>query len=227
MPDALEILFEDEDLIAVNKPSGLLTEGGRGETDLEQAVSQYAGKGARACHRLDRLTSGVVLLRVSGRWRSELAEIFEGRRIRKEYWALAAGVWDRRIHRIETRIDRAENGAWANVESGGKVAVTTVQALGQSSEPCVAWLRLLLKTGRTHQARLHCKWAGCPIVGDAAYGGPNLGEGLFGLHARALRLPHPASGRDVEIVASPPSNWSEWLARLGDGRELEDRHRIL
>lgn len=210
----LDVLFEDGDLLAVNKPSGLLTEGGADrEDDLEQAAARHVGKPVCCCHRLDRLTSGVVLLRKNGRCKAELAALFEKRQVRKSYWALVEGVWSPRIRRIETQIAPLGSGQWANVASGGKPAVSTFRILAHSAEHDLTWLNVLLKTGRTHQARLHCLKGGCPIIGDPVYGSKQPAT-YFGLHARELRFRHPVTGENLTLVAPPPAGWTETLQLL-------------
>ena len=210
----LEILYEDDDLLATNKPRGVLVEGGgEREVDLEVLVGERVGRRVWCCHRLDRLTSGVVLLRKTARFRTELAALFENRQIRKEYWALVEGLWDKRLQKVETRIAPVGGGLWVNVEQRGKPAVSTVQVLGQSEVTCRSWLRLLLKTGRTHQARLHCLRGGCPVVGDPLYGSSSP-CGFFGLHARQLSFRHPGSGQPLELVAPVSADWERELEGL-------------
>ena len=216
-PPAIEILFEDADLLAVNKPSGLLTEGGDArEPDLEQWASAACGRVVRCCHRLDRLTSGVVLLRKNASHNAALATIFANHRARKTYWAIVEGRWDARIQTIETRIAPDGPGRFANVDAGGRTATTTVRVLGRGELDgrAVSWLGLLLKTGRTHQARLHCLHGGCAIVGDPLYGDGRPAP-LFGLHARELRVRHPGSGASLNLVATPPASWVAVGAGLG------------
>lgn len=215
------ILHEDDDLLALNKPSGLLTEGGDGrEDDLEQIASRLCGKDVRCCHRLDRLTSGVVLLRKTARHNAELAALIEQHHVRKLYWALVEGVWPAGLHRIETLIAPVGNGIWANVAADGKPAISTFRVLASDSAQNLSWLSVLLKTGRTHQARLHCAHAGCPIIGDPVYG--KGGAELFGLHARELRFRHPSDGRDLKIIAEPPAAWAPVLSRLQSDNTRDD-----
>lgn len=209
-----EILFEDAHLIALNKPSGVLTEGGGDrEEDLEQIAASMTGRRTLCCHRLDRLTSGVVLLRKTGKYKAELAQAFEKRKTRKSYWAIVDGVWDSRIQKIESEIAPVGRGVWKNVTSGGKSAVSTFRVLGSNSATQQSWLGVLLKTGRTHQARLHCLKAGYPIVGDPIYGSKENSL-FFGLHAREFCIRNPDSGEDLKITASPPTPWSEVLRLL-------------
>jgi RluA family pseudouridine synthase len=206
-----DILFEDEHLIALNKPSGLLTEGGGDrETDLEQVASQLAGKPVFCCHRLDRLTSGVVLLRKTNRYNAELAALFEQRQVRKLYWAVVEGAWPAGLHKVETQIGPIGPGVWANVPTGGKAAVSTFRVLGTSTDKKLTWLSVLLKTGRTHQIRLHCQQAGCPVLGDPVYGSSQPAD-IFGLHARELKLQHPALRQELTLIAPAPNNWPGWI----------------
>ncbi|MFI5356304.1 MAG: RluA family pseudouridine synthase [Opitutales bacterium] len=212
MSPAPEVLFADAHLLVLNKPSGMLTEGGGDrETDLEQVATQLTGKPAFACHRLDRLTSGAVLLRRGGKYKAELAALFEQRQMRKLYWAIVEGAWPAGRAKIETQVAPADAGVWANVTAGGQLAVSTFQVLGHSPSEDRTWLAVLLKTGRTHQARLHCQHAGCPIIGDPVYGSGRPAE-LFGLHARELRFRHPATGAEVKVAAASPAAWADALA---------------
>jgi len=214
MRPSADVIYEDEHLLVLNKPSGLLTEGGGDrEDDLEQVATRHIGKPAFCCHRLDRLTSGVVLLRKNGRYKAELAALFEKRQIRKLYWALVEGEWPTQLRRIETQVGPVGSGVWAHVESGGKPAISTFQILGKSKELNLSWLNVLLKTGRTHQARIHCLKGGCPIIGDPVYGSKKPAD-LFGLHARELRFRHPVTNEDLELIAPPSHSWDDTLASL-------------
>lgn len=214
MSTSADVIYEDEHLLVLNKPSGVLTEGGGShEDDLEQIATRYVGKPVWCCHRLDRLTSGVVLHRKNARYKAELAALFEKRQIRKSYWALVDGNWSSQLRRIETQVAPLGNGTWANVESGGKPAISTFQILGKSPDRKYTWLNVLLKTGRTHQARLHCRQGGCPIIGDPIYGTKKTAN-LFGLHARELRFRHPATSEELKLTATPPASWDDTLAKF-------------
>ncbi len=206
-----EILLDESGFVVVNKPSGVLSEGGGDrEADLEQMVSEIVGRQVWCCHRLDRLTSGIVVMRKGKRFLKELVQQFESRSIRKEYWLLVSGVWDKRIQKVDSLIAPVGKGVHANVEVGGKPATSTFQLLGVNETAGVSWLRGLLKTGRTHQLRLHALKSGCPVLGDPVYG-EGRSDGLFGLHARSLRMKHPATGEDLAFEASPPSSWEACL----------------
>ncbi|MBK1878205.1 RluA family pseudouridine synthase [Pelagicoccus mobilis] len=208
------ILYDAPGFVVVNKPSGMLSEGGgEREVDLEQRVSELVGRKVWCCHRLDRLTSGVLVLRKGKRFLKELSAQFESRGVRKEYWLLVDGVWDKRIQRVESQIDRVGPGRFANVDEGGKRAVSTFQLLASSSDLGVSLVRGLLKTGRTHQLRLHAQLCGCPVYGDPLYGECREGA-VFGLHARSLRMSHPETGEAMEFLAEPPGVWASMRREL-------------
>jgi len=213
-----EILFEDEDLLAVLKPKDWLTESGNSGESLENWVREAICLNASACHRLDKATSGIVLFRKNRRWLSELNRLFEQKKVRKEYWAIVEGLWPEKLGRVETRIAPLGGGSWANSDSEGKKAVTTFRVLGKSVSK--TWLQVLPKTGRTHQIRLHCRHAECPIVGDERYGDQSSGSWLA-LHARRLDFRHPGIGDDLRIEANPPSHWNEALSEFGYLKSLE------
>lgn len=215
MDTAVEILLDDDGFLVANKPSGMLCEGGgEREIDLEAAVSNILGREVNCCHRIDRLTSGLVVLRKGKKYSKELAAQFEGGRLRKEYWLLVEGIWDKRIQKVESMIDSVGKGVWANVEGGGKAAVSTFRVKGLVESRKLSWVSGLLKTGRTHQMRLHALKAGCPVVGDPLYG-TKREDGFFGLHARSLRMRKPATGESIELKAPPPQSWDSWIERFG------------
>lgn len=178
-----------------------------GEKTLEELVRRYSGSRSRALHRLDRDTTGIVLFAKNSKWNRALSELFEKKRIRKEYWAIVSGKWDKGINRIENRIRRSEDGRWENAMNDGKAALTTFRVLGRTDR--LSWVQALPKTGRTHQIRLHCLAAGCPIVGDRFYSDDESNP--FLLHARSLSFAHPGGGGDLQLKSDPPDDWSKWL----------------
>jgi 23S rRNA-/tRNA-specific pseudouridylate synthase len=139
--------------------------------------------------------------------------LFESRQIRKIYWALVEGEWDPRIRSIQTQIAPVRKGVFANVDQEGKAAHSTFQILGKSSDRSITWLSVWLKTGRTHQARLHCLKGGSPVIGDTLYGARET-TGLFGLHARELQFVHPATQNMVKLSAPAPPAWEAMLEKL-------------
>ncbi len=209
-PLSPQVVYEDEDLLAVNKPPGVLVEGASSESEtLESWVEAFSSRPARPLHRLDRDTSGLVLFARNARWNREWNRLFEEKRIRKEYWAIVSGLWDRGVNRIEAAIERIGEGRYA-CGPGGKAAKTTFRVLGRDASH--SWIQALPKTGRTHQIRLHCLEAGHPIVGDRFYA-PGSGDQLA-LHGRRLQFAHPNGSNGMDIVAEPPAFWDEWLSRF-------------
>ncbi len=211
-----EILYEDSEVAVVFKPTGMLTEGSssHGEASLEAWAMGHWDERARCCHRLDRATSGAILIRKTRRWNAELAEIFAKRRIRKTYWALVEGVWPNTVTSIKTPIAASSSPKGRQeISEAGRPAHTTVRVLGSWPEGEISWLQLILKTGRTHQARVHCASVGCPILGDVDYGAKPH-PAFFGLHAQELRFTHPATGKSLQVAAPPPESWQTTLAAM-------------
>ena len=208
MDKLLKIVFEDDDLLVLDKPHGVLVEGFKdGERTLSDFVKDYSGELTRAVHRLDRGTTGLVLFAKTSKWNRALSEMFEKKRVRKEYWAIVRGEWDKRVNKVESLIGRVEGGRWGNLAEGGKLSVTTFHVLGRNEH--FSWVQALPKTGRTHQIRLHCLKAGFPIVGDPFYSDDK--ENPLLLHARSLSFAHPNGEGDLRLEVDPPQYWETWL----------------
>lgn len=212
-PSRLEIVYEDEVLVAVNKPAHMPVHGRPGgrRPDLLGVAEQQLGRRLVLFHRLDIDTTGVVLLGKDRSINPAMAAVFAEKRIRKMYWTVVRGVWRAEWNRVETRIDRAEPKGFRNVVAGGKIALTTFRRLAVHADK--SWLEALPKTGRTHQIRLHCLALGCPILGDALYGERTAMP--IALHARRIDLRHPQSGEVLRLIAEPPDYWTtHWLNEL-------------
>jgi 23S rRNA pseudouridine955/2504/2580 synthase len=217
------VLFRDEHLIVLNKPAGLAVQGGPGITrHLDGMLGLLRGDGEhrpRLVHRLDRDTSGVLLIARSPGTAAKLAALFRGREIEKTYWAVVVG----RPLPVEGRIDmplkriggaRGERTAPAERDDKeGARAITDYRTLDNAAQK-LAWLELQPLTGRTHQLRVHCVAMRTPILGDEKYAEPDQNGAFAGtvsglsdalhLHARALSLPHPAGGTLVVEADLPP-----------------------
>jgi RluA family pseudouridine synthase len=220
--DVVEILYEDEALVAVNKPARLLVHPGRDadRSSLQKLMEERLGRDLVLFHRLDKDTTGVVLLGKQRSINAEMAAAFANKRIRKAYWAVVAGRWKPEWNRIETQIARGEDGRYRNVVAGGRVAISTCRLLSASDEK--SWIEVLPKTGRTHQVRLHCLAMGHPILGDRIYG--ERSETPHALHAWRIDFRHPVSGEPIQIRAAAPGYWeAEWLG----GLEIRAEHRRL
>lgn len=208
MSEELIVLYEDRDLVVFDKPRGLLVEGSGGtERSLGDVARRIYGPKCRPLHRLDRETTGIVLFAKNALWNRQWTVLFEEKRIRKSYYALVKGKWDKRINRIDTMISPSGNGRWRNAQEGGKRATTTFRVLAECEGE--TWIEALPKTGRTHQIRLHCLAAGFPIAGDALYGDGETGP--MKLHSHGASFTHPRTGERIELHAALPDDWDAWV----------------
>lgn len=218
------VIHIDDDVIALNKPAGLAVQGGTNtprHLDGMLNALAYDGEKPRLVHRLDRDTSGVLLLARSARIAARLAEAFRDKDTRKIYVALVAGVPKPARGRIEMALAKT-GGAHEIVaaDDDGKDAVTLYDTLDVMSGRA-AVLALMPLTGRTHQLRVHCASAlGTPIVGDPKYGDAEhrLGDGVapgLHLHARAITLPHPSGHGTLHVVAPLPPHMKRTFAAFG------------
>ncbi len=221
------VLYRDDSVIVLDKPFGLPVQGGPGIVrSLDSLLDAYrfgSEERPRLVHRLDRDTTGVLLLARTPRAATRLAAAFRSRDARKTYWAVVVG----RPHPLEGRIDAAlakragMRGERVTVAEEGETdaahAITdfrTVEFAGRKA----AWLELMPLTGRTHQLRVHCAAIGCPILGDAKYaGGAAMLEGLpeqLHLHARGIVIPHPDGGT-LAVEAKLPPHMKVTFGQLG------------
>jgi 23S rRNA pseudouridine955/2504/2580 synthase len=220
------VLYRDADLIALNKPAGLAVQGGSGVDrhldGLLDALRFDAAERPRLVHRLDRDTSGVLVLARTARVAAELAAAFRGKTTRKIYWAAVVGLPKPREGKIDLPLAKLQGRLGERVmpdEDDGKPAITRFQVVSHASNK-FAWLVLMPITGRTHQLRAHCVALGTPILGDGKYGGrASRPEGMpeprkLHLHARTLVLPRP-DGSVLKLTAPLPAHMKTTWRFLG------------
>lgn len=219
------ILYRDASVLVLDKPFGMPVQGGPGIVKSLDALLEALRFGAdrpRLVHRLDRDTTGVLVLARSAAAAGRLAAAFRSRAAVKTYWAVTVGVPSPRAGRIDAALakrpgPRGERVALAEAAEGGARAITDYRTLDAAGRRA-AWLELVPLTGRTHQLRVHCLALGCPILGDAKYGGPTaLLEGFpdrLHLHARAIAIPHPEGGV-LRAEAPLPEHMRETFAAFG------------
>ena len=224
------MISEEPDLIALNKPAGLAVQGGSGTTrhvdGMLDALAERGGERPRLVHRLDRDTSGVLVLARDGRSARELIHAFQQHRVRKLYWAVLIKGPERDEGIIDLPLAKrgpvgAERMAGAEEGDGdARWARTAYKVLARAGK-VACWAALLPLTGRTHQLRAHCAAIGAPILGDGKYGGKEAHpdgapKGLM-LHARELELPRRGGPkvRPLSLAADPPAHFREALAWIG------------
>jgi 23S rRNA pseudouridine955/2504/2580 synthase len=215
------VLHMDDDIIVIDKPPGLAVQGGTNtERHLDAMLDalRFGGDRPRLVHRLDRDTSGVLVLARSSAVAAKLAQSFRDKATRKIYWAAVVGQPKPRQGRIDQPLAKLPGPAGERVvpdDEDGKRAVTWYRTVSHAGDK-LAWLALQPITGRTHQLRAHCAAIGTPVLGDGKYGGaaahpagmPNARK--LHLHARALSLPHPRGGRLVVTAPLPPHMKETW-----------------
>lgn len=224
---ALDVLFEDRDIIVINKPAGLVVHPAPGNYTgtLVNALLYHCrdleGIGGELrpgiVHRLDKDTSGVMVAAKNERAMQFLVDAFKNREVQKEYLALVAGQMDRKSGTVSTLIGRSRGDRKkmsVRPASGGREAVSHYKVEAQFAG--AALLRVRLETGRTHQIRVHMAHIGHPIIGDRQYGrtGNFLSAPRQMLHAEILTLIHPASMEAMTFRAPVPPDMQSVLNGL-------------
>ncbi len=241
-PIPLDILYEDEHFLALNKQAGLMVHPARGRWTgtLVNGLVYYGQKWSTIngdwrpgiLHRLDRNTTGIMLVAKSDEAHWRIARQFENRTIQKTYLGVVHGVPELLADVIDMPIGRdryvRERQAVRKIENGGKQAMTMyqVQRIFESAEHGrFSLIKMMPKTGRTHQLRVHMTAIGLPMVGDTMYGGRVFESGDFrferqALHAREITFTHPGTLETMTLQAPLPPDMTELMERLGGGKAV-------
>ncbi len=221
------VIYRDEQVIVLNKPAGLPVQGGPGITrhvdGMLDALRDGSEHRPRLVHRIDRDTSGLLLLARTPGVAGKLAASFRSRDVRKSYWAVVVGRPSPAEGVIDLPLARLGSGPGsltvaAERDEEDSAHALTEYAVKDAAARKMSWLELSPLTGRTHQLRVHCEALGTPILGDPKYGGEAAHLDGFPdqlhLHARALDLPHPAGGR-LLVAAELPPHMKDTFRTLG------------
>ncbi|RHW19038.1 RluA family pseudouridine synthase [Sphingomonas gilva] len=219
------VIHQDAQAIVLNKPPGLATQGGTKTTEhvdgLLDALAYDSESRPKLVHRLDKDTSGALLIARTSRAAAYFGKSFSSRTARKVYWALIAGVPSIDDGMIELPLAKQPGTGGEKMqvdEKEGAPARTRYRVIERAGNKA-AWVELQPFTGRTHQLRVHMAAIGHPIVGDGKYGGQDAFltgtiSRKMHLHARRLRIDHPDGGR-IDVTAELPPHFNESLDQLG------------
>ncbi|MCO4316663.1 RluA family pseudouridine synthase [Phyllobacterium sp. 21LDTY02-6] len=228
------LLYEDPKVLVFNKPAGLAVQGGSGVTrnvdDMLEAWRNKKGEKPRLVHRLDRDTSGVLVVARTRGAAQALTGAFRERETKKTYWALVKGIPRQREDKITTWLvkEPTPDGDRVRVAKHGEPdadhAVSYYRVI-ESAGQVLTWLEMEPYTGRTHQLRVHAAYIGCPIIGDPKYfeadtnwSFPGGIQNRLHLHARRIRIPNPSGGM-IDVTAPLPPHMEQSWNLLGLNEE--------
>ncbi len=231
----IEILYEDNDILVVNKPKGMVVHPANGNPDgtLVNAVmaickDSLSGIGGELrpgiVHRLDKDTSGVMIVAKNDKSHIVLSEMLKNHEIEKIYIALVRGIVKENEAKIDMPISRSNNNRKKMaVVRDGKNAVTNFKVLERFFEHNATLLEVKIETGRTHQIRVHLSYIGYPIIGDEVYSNGKNEWNVHGqcLHAKSLRFKHPITKKDMFIEAEVPEYFNNILKNCREDKKKD------
>ena len=220
----IDIVFEDKDIAIINKQAGLVVHPAQGHYSgtlvnaILYHIKDLSGINGEIrpgiVHRLDKDTSGLIIIAKNDKAYLELTNMFQNKEIKKTYLAIVKGKLNKKKGRIVTQIgrDRNDRKKMAVLDSltQGKNAITNFKVIDQNEK--FSLLKVDIETGRTHQIRVHMKYMGYPILGDAVYGRPDSEKRQM-LHAYKLEFLHPITKEKMEIIAELPDDFKKALIK--------------
>ena len=223
----LEVLYEDNDIIVVNKPKGMVVHPANGNPDgtlvnaiMAKCKDSLSGIGGEIrpgiVHRLDKDTSGAIIVAKNDKAHIKLSDDLKNHKIQKTYIALVRGIIKENEATINMPIGRSkQDRKKMAVDKNGKEAITHFKVLKRYNEKYTL-LEINIETGRTHQIRVHLSHIGYPIIGDDTYSNGKNEWGITGqcLHAKSLKFKHPITGREMLIEAELPEYFQKILENL-------------
>ena len=225
----VEIIYEDNDIIVVNKPKGMVVHPANGNPDgtLVNAImaickDSLSGIGGEIrpgiVHRIDKDTSGILIIAKNDKAHINLSEQIKNHKVKKTYIALVRGIVKENEATINMPIGRStKDRKKMAVTKNGKEAITHFKVLQRYPQHNCTLLEVKIETGRTHQIRVHLSQIGYPIIGDMVYSNGKNEWGIQGqaLHAKSLQFKHPTTGKEMFLEAELPEYFQEIMALLG------------
>ncbi|MDB5491517.1 MAG: pseudouridine synthase, RluA family protein [Micavibrio sp.] len=229
------VIYDDGDMIAINKPSGLATQGGMNIERHVDGLLEHLGDGdskPKLCHRLDRDTSGILILARTREMAAKIGKAFESKNIRKYYWAIVVPAPEMNDGTIDAPLIKGEGyekDMMVVDTENGKFSRTEFHVVERAAKKA-AFITFWPRTGRTHQLRVHAQAAGFPIIGDEKYGNIEQSRAMIDaldlsprlhLHAARIMFPHPVTKQMLDIQAPLPPDLRKSWARFGFTPEVD------
>ena len=221
---SINILYEDNDIAVIDKRAGLVIhpsyghESGTLVNAIMFHINDLSGINGEIrpgiVHRLDKDTSGLIIIAKNDKAHNKLSEMFKNKEINKTYLAIVKGSLGKDSGRLETQMGRdPKDRKKMNVlKIGGKTAITNYEVLDKNDK--FSLVKVNIETGRTHQIRVHMKYLGYPILGDSVYGKESKSVKRQMLHAYKLEFIHPVTGKEMIIKSEIPKDFSEVLEKI-------------